>query len=131
MKKILLLTGVLLALTASLASAGNLDMSWNGCPLTLTNPSDVSDPCDNNFGNYVFVLSVKAPAALTKWVGEELNLDVATAGPVLPDWWHLEAFDPNQITLSHTFAKLRVSSFTQNLSGPLSGTATLAVAPRR
>jgi len=33
--------------------------------------------------------------------------------------------------LSHTFAKLRVSSFTQNLSGPLSGTATLAVAPRR
>jgi len=93
MKKILLLTGVLLALTASYASAlPGLDMAWNGCPLVLSNPTDMTDPCDDSFAlNKNFYLAMKAPAGITRWVGEELIIDVQTDAAVLPDWWHLEA----------------------------------------
>src|SRR6266487_3105200 len=91
MKKILLLTGVLLALTVSLASAAGLDMAWNGCPLTLSNPSDIADPCDSDGNLYFFYLAVNAPAGITQLVSETFIVDVQTTAPVLPDWWHLEA----------------------------------------
>jgi hypothetical protein len=93
MKKILLLTGVLLALSASYALAvPGLDAAWGGCPLQLANPSDVSDPCDDSGApNKNFWLSFKAPAGITRFVGEEFIMDVQTDAPILPDWWHLEA----------------------------------------
>jgi hypothetical protein len=99
MKKILLLTGVLLALTASLASAApGLDAGWSvagvsnsGCPVHSASLTDRSDPCNDNFaGPYAYALAVHAPAGISKWVGEELILDVQTDAAILPDWWHLE-----------------------------------------
>jgi hypothetical protein len=99
MKKILLLTGVLLALTASLASAvPGLDAGWftpgNNASYCPVNPASVvnrSDNCDaNDNGPYGFALALNAPAGISKWVGEELILDVQTAAAILPDWWHLE-----------------------------------------
>jgi hypothetical protein len=103
MKKFLLLTGELLSLTASLASAApGLDAGWtvagvsaSGCPVSPASLTDMSDACNDNFaGPYTYALAVKAPAGITKWVGEEFFLDVQTPAAVLPDWWHLEAADP-------------------------------------
>ena len=98
MKKILLLTGVLLALTVSLASAvvPGLDMGWttnatNGCPANLTSIPDVSDGCADAFASYSYAMSFAAPTGISKWVGEEFIIDVQSSAPVLPDWWHLEA----------------------------------------
>jgi hypothetical protein len=92
MKKILLLTGVLLALTASFASAApGLDMAWGGCPLTPSNPSDITVDCGDDGALNFFYLAFKAPAGITQLVAETFILDVQTTDPVLPDWWHLEA----------------------------------------
>src|SRR5580765_7418399 len=104
MKKILLLTGVLLALTASYASAlvPGLDMGWStnsttGCPQNMPGVSDVTDGCQDNFaGPYTFALSFAAPAGITRWVGEEIIIDVQSSAPILPDWWHLEAANAGQ-----------------------------------
>ena len=93
MKKILLLTGVLLALTASaaLAQPFSLDMAWNNC---RTNPTgwaiDISDPCTSNSGSYPFYMSFIAPAGISKLTSEKFLLDVQTNQATLPDWWHLE-----------------------------------------
>ncbi len=96
MKKILLLTAVLLALTASLASAlPGLDMSWGGCPLTLSNPTDVADPCIDDGGLYFFYMAFKSPAGLSKVVSETFLVDVQTTAPSLPDWWHVETANPS------------------------------------
>lgn len=104
MKKILLLTGVLLALTASYASAlvPGLDMGWtnnstNGCPAQPSAIHDMTDGCADNFaGPYTFALSFAAPTGITRWVGEELIIDIQSAAPILPDWWHLEAANASQ-----------------------------------
>jgi len=91
MKKILLLTGVLLALTYSLASAAvGLDMAWSGCPVTLSNPTDITDPCTDDGGLYLFAMSFNPPAGITKLSAETFLVDVQTSEAVLPDWWHVE-----------------------------------------
>jgi len=97
MKKILLLTGVLLALTASLASAApGLDIAWAGltaasyCPTNTGSLTDMADPCNDNFGIHPFAMSFNAPAGLSKLVSETFLVDVQSADPVLPAWWHLE-----------------------------------------
>jgi len=48
MKKTLLLTGVLLALTASLASAAGLNLAWNNCLAGSGAAVDKSSACDAN-----------------------------------------------------------------------------------
>jgi hypothetical protein len=97
MKKIILLAGVFLALTAVAAyAAPGLDAGWtgstsaSGCPINPANVADATDPCDANDNFHGYALAMKAPAGITKWVGEEFILDVQTALPILPDWWHLE-----------------------------------------
>ena len=98
MKKTLSLSVVLLALTASLASAvvPGLDMGWttnatNGCPANATSIADVTDGCADAFASYSYAMSFIAPANITRFVGEEFIIDVQTSASVLPDWWHLEA----------------------------------------
>jgi len=103
MKKILLLTGVLLALTASLASAApGLDMAWFGttgtvaqihaskCPVGVGALHDLLDPCNDPFGSNAFSMAFKAPAGISKLVAETFLVDVQTSEAVLPQWWHLE-----------------------------------------
>ena len=104
MKMLFLFTAVFLLLTASIASAASpgLDMGWtnnatNGCPASGTSIQDMTDLCNDNFaGPYTFALSFNAPANITKFVGEELIIDVTTEVSPLPDWWHLEAANAGQ-----------------------------------
>jgi hypothetical protein len=90
MKKTLLLTGVLLALSASLAAAAGLNLGWTlSCP-TVTNVVDTSFPCDDNSLSFTIIGSAVAPAGLSKVTAEELVFDLQEAGGVLSPWWHLE-----------------------------------------
>jgi len=91
MKKTLLLSGLLLALTASVAAAAGLNLGWNlACPTTAASAADQVDPCDNNANFYTLIGSAKAPAGLLKVTAEELVLDLQEAAPQLSPWWHLE-----------------------------------------
>jgi len=97
MKKTLLLSGLLLALTASVAAAAGLNLGWNlACPTTASSAVDMSFPCDDNGGFFVLVGSAKAPAGLTKVTAEELVLDLQEGAAQLSPWWHLE--DENATT---------------------------------
>ena len=97
MKKTLLLSGLLLALTASVAAAAGLNLGWNlACPTTTLSAVDMSFPCDDNGAFFVLVGSAKAPAGLTKVTAEELVLDLQEGASQLSPWWHLE--DENATT---------------------------------
>lgn len=98
MKKTLLLTGVLLALTASLAAAGTvgLNLGWGAfCPTNVSSMINVSDPCDGTTGAvYQLVGSIKLPATLSQVLAEETSVDIQEGAAILSDYWHLE--DENQ-----------------------------------
>ena len=104
MKKICMLAGAIMALSAPIASAASpgLDIGWatnatNGCPADPANIPDVSDPCNDNAAEpYHFAMSFNAPAGITKWVAEEFDLRVQTSAYSLPDWWNLEEPVPSQ-----------------------------------
>jgi len=97
MKKILLLTGALLALTASLAlAAPGLDIAWFGtttasrCPVGVGAVHDLVDLCDDASVVNQFAMAFKAPAGIQLLVAETFLVDVQTSDPALPAWWHLE-----------------------------------------
>jgi hypothetical protein len=86
MKKILLLCGMLLALTATVASAAGVNLSWDNCGAAGT-PSK-SFACNTNTGSAVFVASVSAPAGIGLWTSFETEIQVQSNG-AWPAWWAL------------------------------------------
>ena len=121
MKKTLLLTGVLLALSASLAAAAGLNLGWNlACPTTTLSAVDTSFPCDDNTLSFTIIGSAVAPAGLSKVTAEELVFDLQEAGGVLQPWWRLE--DAN----ASTPAGCRGTDPVTNPVGSLSLTAAFA-----
>jgi hypothetical protein len=90
MKKLLVLSSLLLGLIATSASAQNIDIAWNdlgtGCTAgerTMTFNCLVNTPANNR----VFVSSFASPIQLTQFVGMTVNLKLVTDGTVLPPWW--------------------------------------------
>ena len=90
MKKATLLCGMLLALTASMASAAGVSIHWNACTLGggIQNQSFL---CDDDFAAFKAVGQFKMPAALNGVTGVEFGVDLATASPSLPEWWQFNA----------------------------------------
>ena len=121
MKKTLLLTGVLLALSASLAAAAGLNLGWTlSCP-TTTNVVDQSFPCDDNGLLFTAIGTAVAPAGLSKVTAEELVFDLQEGSAQLSPWWHLE----DEIASPPTPAGCRGTSSAGNV-GSLSLTAAFA-----
>ena len=92
MKKTLLITGALLALTCSLATAGGINFTWGmGCwPET---PSSLElFACDVNTGNHPATASFVVSANQPSFVGIEAVVDIQAASAGLPDWWQF--FNP-------------------------------------
>jgi hypothetical protein len=86
MKKLLLITGALLALTASLASAnGQIHLALNDCggAATLTNA------CTANTGSLILVGSFTSDQASSQVIAVESIVDVAQGG-TLSDWWRVD-----------------------------------------
>jgi hypothetical protein len=100
MKKTLLLAGILLAVSATVASASGLNLGWGlFCPTNASSMASVSDPCDGsseaNLLTYVLVGSVVTPSpAPTVCLAEDWFIDLQENAATLSDYWHLE--DENQ-----------------------------------
>jgi hypothetical protein len=89
MKKMLLLTSVLLALTATVALAGGVNFNWGTVCYTEAPVSAITFACDTNAGVWHMVSSFIVDSEVTDMVGFELTMVAQSADPVLPDWWQL------------------------------------------
>jgi len=90
MKKSILLSGLLLALTASLASAAGVDLRWNSCILETGSSSLKTFACTSNGGSSKLVGSFILPSDVPGVSGIEAVVDVAVAGSTLPAWWQFK-----------------------------------------
>src|SRR5262245_36203635 len=86
MKKSLLITGALLALAASTAMAGGMNMSWTDCG--AAGQQNRNFACNVNTGNNVLCVSYDPLASVPDFVGNEMTVDVISTG-VLPAWWQM------------------------------------------
>lgn len=92
MRKVTLLCGMLLALVATVASAGpGVNLRWNpGCFLDGA-PIDRTSACTANTGSQTLVASYELPAAgLLQVSGLEIVIDIGTASVALPAWWQFK-----------------------------------------
>ncbi len=88
MKKALLLCGALLAVSASVASAAGLNLSWTTCGAAgLANKNFA---CTSNTGSNVMVASYVAPAGTEGITGMEAVIDLQSAAATLPAWWQFK-----------------------------------------
>jgi hypothetical protein len=90
MKKTLLLSAALLALSASVASAAGINFGWGDCgadPLT----ANKNFACNSNtLTGGRLVGSFIPPAGTTGISGEEIVIDLQSASSVLPTWWQFK-----------------------------------------
>jgi len=90
MKKITLLCGLLLAVTATVAAAGpGVGLTWLNCS-TDGGVQNRSFACNSNAGSNQLVGTFELGASLPGVVGTEIVIDIATAGAVLPAWWEFK-----------------------------------------
>jgi len=92
MKKTLLLTGVLLALTATVASAAGINLYWNECS-SGTAPAPATNKvftCASNAGTNNMYASFDPPAGVNELNGNNLILDLQSSTNPLPQWWRFK-----------------------------------------
>ena len=87
MKKTILLCGALLALTSTVASAAGVNFAWNACYGEGTGIQNKTFACGVNTGTNSAVGSFVAPAGVTALSGNEVVIDLQSAGTTLPAWW--------------------------------------------
>lgn len=88
MKKTLLITGVLLALTATAASAAGINLYWNQC--SNGGATAKTFACNTNNSAFVMYASFDPPSGLTRVVANGLILDLQSASNPLPPWWQFK-----------------------------------------
>ena len=88
MKKVTLLCGMLLALSAVSASAAGLNLRWTSC-YGDGGAQNRTSACTSNLGSAGLMAAsfVLPSAGVLQASGIELLLDVASAGATMPDWW--------------------------------------------
>jgi hypothetical protein len=110
MKKGLLMTGVLLALTATVASAEGINYSWNEC-YASGGVGNKTFACNVNTGTNISIATYDPPPGLTLVNGSAVLLDLQSASNPLPLWWHYKNAGTCRL------ASLTVSAdFTSNLT---------------
>jgi hypothetical protein len=91
MKKTVILCGVLLALSASLASAAGVNLAWNNC-VGGGGVHDMTFACNtnNNASAHTFVASFRAPAGISAYISNEGTVELQSNSTPLPAWWALK-----------------------------------------
>jgi hypothetical protein len=89
MKKVTLLCGLLLAVSASIASAAGVGLRWTGC-LSDGGTANRNFACNLNTGSNVLVGTFELGADLARTSGEEIIIDLASASSPLPAWWQFK-----------------------------------------
>ena len=87
MKKVTLLCSVLLAFSATVASAAGINLSWTKCAGEGSGTQNRTFACASNSGSQTAVGSLIAPAGVTGASGNEVVLDIQSGGTALPLWW--------------------------------------------
>jgi len=95
MKKSILLCGLLLAMSASLASAAaGVNLRWNACYGGGAGGGVIAKTfaCNSNTNpaNETLVGSFELPSDLAGVSGVEIVVDIAVAGTSLPPWWQFK-----------------------------------------
>jgi hypothetical protein len=102
MKKTLVLTGSMLALSASLATAAGINLAWNDCG--TNGVISASFPCNTNSGApFQLFASFIPPAGLNEFLGLSAQIDITTGTPSLVDWWAVGTGQCRQGGLSTDF----------------------------
>jgi hypothetical protein len=81
---------MLLAMSASYASAAGLTLAWNAC-LTDGGLGNRNSTCLSNSGTNALVGTFQLGADQVGTTGIEVVVDIATAGAALPAWWGFQA----------------------------------------
>ena len=91
MKRVTLLCGLLLALSATVAAAGpGVGLRWNAC-LSDGGAINKNFACNTNLGTNVLVGTFETkPAGLAQTSGNEVVIDLGSASAVLPAWWQMK-----------------------------------------
>src|SRR5512143_545213 len=91
MKKVMLLCGLLLAVSASVAAAGaGTNLRWNGCFGEGTGASNKAFACNTNTGTNLMVGSFQLGTDILQTPGQEVVIDFASADATLPAWWQFK-----------------------------------------
>lgn len=86
MKKTLVIAGALLALSAPLASAQGINLSWDDCGTTGT--AFQTFDCASNSGiPFTMYASFIPPAGVNSFLGILSQMDITSSTPALPEWW--------------------------------------------
>ena len=93
MRKILLISSMFIALTASVASAGGINLNWNNCSAGTSPPplQDVTFACDTNTGLAGTLFASFEPNVAQAVNAFEFVIDLQSAGSTLPEWWQYKA----------------------------------------
>jgi len=87
MKRVTLLCGLLLALSASVAAAGpGLGLRWSNC-IGDGGAINKAFACNSNTGSNQLTGTFEVAADMQNVSGNEIVIDLASAGASLPAWW--------------------------------------------
>jgi hypothetical protein len=91
MKKTVILCGVLLAMSASLASAAGINLAWNNC-VGGGGVHDMTFNCATNsaVSAHTFVASFRAPAGISAYVSNQALVELQSNTSPLPLWWQIK-----------------------------------------
>jgi len=105
MKKTLLISGLLLALTASVASAG-VNLAWTNCH-GGGGVENVAFACNTNTGTAGVLTSSFVASGGQQVAAFEFVIDIESAGATLPAWWTIGAAPncraANTVTINTNF----------------------------
>ena len=90
MKRVTLLCGLLLAMSATVAAASGVGLRWQGC---LSDGAAINRnfACNTNGGSNILVGTFQTgPAGLNQVSGNEVVIDIGSASATLPAWWQMK-----------------------------------------
>ncbi|MBI5170953.1 MAG: hypothetical protein HZA61_15795 [Candidatus Eisenbacteria bacterium] len=91
MKRLVAFTALLAACFTSTALAAGINLSWNDCG--VYGATNRSFACNSNtLTGAVLVGSYVPPAGTTAITGNEIVIDLVSAGSTLPAWWQFKNF---------------------------------------
>jgi hypothetical protein len=91
MKKIASITALLLALVCASASASQLNLAWTNC-YGDGGTTNQDFACDTNTGSHTFIASFTPNMTSNSVNGNEILIDLQSAGSTLPTWWAFKLF---------------------------------------
>jgi hypothetical protein len=89
MKKLVSITAMLLALGCGSATANQVELAWASC-YGDGGPRNESFACDTNTGSHTLIASFKPDMTSETVNGNEIVVDVSSAGAGLPAWWQFK-----------------------------------------